>query len=120
MDSTAEQSQTIVPCGYVYNLTVTSNTSVMEGWCCGTAARTGSDPRDDRLLNGTSAITCNNGNTYLQIFNGTTYEDGYLCGLGLPGAYQFPLTETKSAASSLGPRWAQAFLLISLLIHLFA
>lgn len=56
MDSTAEQSQTIVPCGYVYNLTVTSNTSVMEGWFCGTAARTGSDPRDDRLLNGTSAI----------------------------------------------------------------
>ncbi|CUS24584.1 LAQU0S17e02366g1_1 [Lachancea quebecensis] len=120
MNSTADQYQNVVPCGYVYNLTVNSNTSAMEGWCCGTTTLTGSDARDDRLLNATSAVSCNNGKTYLQIFNGTTYEDGFLCGLGLPGAYQFPFTETKNAANSLGPRWARVFLLISLLVHLFA
>ncbi|KAM3164733.1 hypothetical protein ACU8KH_00476 [Lachancea thermotolerans] len=121
MNSTAAQSQFTIPCGYTYNLTVTRNTSVMEGWCCGFTARSGWDDRNDTLSHGFTTITCST-NTNLQITENTTVIDGYLCGLGLMNIsdYQESSNTKKNAATSLAPRWTQTFLLISFFVHLFA
>ncbi|CAR21388.1 hypothetical protein ACU8KH_00479 [Lachancea thermotolerans] len=121
MNSTAEQSQIIIPCGRIYNLTVTSNTSVLEGWCCGIAASSGADDREQTLSHEFSSISCGD-NTMLQITANTTVMDGYFCGSGMANpsnAGQSSLTQTN-AASDLAPRWTQFFILLSFFMQYFA
>ncbi|KAM3164737.1 hypothetical protein ACU8KH_00483 [Lachancea thermotolerans] len=59
MGSSAKQCLTVLPCGGLYNLTITSNTSVMEGYCCGSTERSGVDDRDELLSIEIGGINCN-------------------------------------------------------------
>ncbi|CUS24581.1 LAQU0S17e02234g1_1 [Lachancea quebecensis] len=121
MNSTTEQSQIIIPIGYGYYLTVTSNTSVMEGWCCGFTAKNGVDDREQTLQLGFSTISCS-ANTNLSITQNTTMIDGYLCGMGFMNISDVEQTSNtkKNAAASLAPRWVQLFVFLSVFLHLFA
>lgn len=75
----------VIPCGYVYNLTVTNLTAPIDGWLCGFAAREGMrdtlSSYDGQNLT-FSSISCGDGS--MLYFNGTTSVlDGYVCGMSV-------------------------------------
>ncbi|CUS24580.1 LAQU0S17e02190g1_1 [Lachancea quebecensis] len=129
MTPSREPSHYIMECGDIYNLTVTSNTSALEGWCCGVAAISGADDREQTLSHEFSSISCGD-DGMLEITANTTAMEGFVCGLGIraSGAGKSSLTQTNAgqssstqtnAASDLAPRWTQFFILLSFFLQYF-
>lgn len=96
----------LLPCGSLYNLTVSSNTTVMDGWYCGEAASSGAWPNTGSY-NGTALnfnkIECNNG-SFLDITETTTVLEGYLCSL-LPNYTATCTSSQNFASSNNAPNW---------------
>ncbi|CUS24582.1 LAQU0S17e02278g1_1 [Lachancea quebecensis] len=121
MNSTLWYCEEKLYCGERYNLTLASNTSVIEGWYCGIAARTNVDNRKETLPSNVLTVNCTN-QPDLDLFGNATLYDGYMCGLGSRNVYAYSrCSNTKlNGASSLTPRWSQLFIFISLFVYLFA
>ncbi|SCU84469.1 LAME_0C09582g1_1 [Lachancea meyersii CBS 8951] len=106
-----------LPCGKLYNLTISADTSAMEGWCCGQTALSGWDTRNDTLSHNFTAISCNY-DQMLYIDNSTSAVDGYLCGLGYLSSNFTQVTSQTSSSAKIQMKWSHLVFFGSLLTAL--
>lgn len=121
MNSSSWYCDEKLSCGNAYNLTYTSNTSVIEAWFCGIAARTNVDNRGETLPSNVATINCTNAPD-LEIAGNTSVSEAYMCGAGNRTMKGFSYcSNTKlNGANYLGPRWSKLFIFISLFVYIFA